>query len=134
MLLCSVLGFLDATYLTVEHYRGVIPACTVVNGCEKVLTSAYSTVFGIPVALGGAFFYLVIIFLLLFYFDTKKSSILLLAARLTPLGFAASVYFFSLQAFIIHSWCLYCLGSAITSTLLFIMGTTLAFKKSASAL
>lgn len=130
MLVLSLLGFLDATYLTIEHYRGVIPACNTVNGCEKVLTSSYSVVYGIPVALGGAVFYLAVLFLLLFYFDTKKFGALRLAARLTPLGFLASIYFFSLQAFILHSWCLYCLGSAVTSTLLFVIGMTVAFKKS----
>jgi len=46
----SAVGFLDATYLTVEHYRVGIPPCAIL-GCEIVLTSAQSRIAGVPVAL-----------------------------------------------------------------------------------
>jgi len=121
-LIFSLLGFLDATYLTVQHYQGVIPPCTVVNGCEKVLTSSYSTIANVPVALGGAVYYLAMIVLSLLYFDTKNHHWLKRAAHFSIIGLLASAYFISLQLFVIHALCLYCLGSAITSTVLFILG------------
>lgn len=117
----SLLGFLDASYLTIGHYRNVIPPCTLVTGCETVLTSQYSTMFGVPVALGGATYYLFILLASLFYLDSKNEKVLLFVANATILGLLASVYFLSLQIFVIGAYCLYCLGSIATSTSLFIV-------------
>ncbi len=123
----ALIGFADAAYLTVEHYQGVIPPCSLTGGCEKVLTSAYSTVAGIPVSLVGAAYYLLIAVGSLIYLeskhiskaDTHNSSFLKWGLLLTVPGFLASIWFFAAQAFILHSYCLYCLGSAITTTILF---------------
>ena len=118
----SLLGFLDATYLAIEHYRGVVPPCAIVTGCETVTTSQFSLILGVPVALLGAMYYLLLTVLSILYFDTKNERWIKQAAILTPLGLLASTWFIYLQAFIIKAWCLYCLGSAVTSTLLFIVG------------
>ncbi len=119
LIVIVVLGFADATFLTVEHYRNAIPPCTT-DGCETVLTSKYATVAGIPVALGGAVYYLFLLVLFVAYIDTKKEIILRSALLFTTIGFLSSVYFFILQAFVIRAFCQYCLGSAATSTILFV--------------
>ena len=121
-LLVSLLGFLDASYLTIEHYRGVVPPCAIVSGCAAVTTSQYSLIFDIPVALLGTLYYPIILLSLITYLDTKQEIILKWVARCTVLGLLASVYFVYLQTFVIKAWCLYCLGSATTSTILFILG------------
>jgi len=54
MLVLSAIGFLDATYLTVEHYRGEIPPCAIIGGCEAVLTSPQAKIADVPVALLGS--------------------------------------------------------------------------------
>ena len=41
----ALIGFIDASFLTIEHYRGVVPPCSIISGCEKVTTSEYSEVF-----------------------------------------------------------------------------------------
>ncbi len=50
------IGIIDSIYLTVVHYLPGALDCptigTLVN-CETVLTSAYSTVFGVPLAIIG---------------------------------------------------------------------------------
>ncbi|MEK7487729.1 MAG: vitamin K epoxide reductase family protein [Patescibacteria group bacterium] len=117
----SAIGLLDATYLTVKHYLGGIPPCTL-RGCEVVLTSAYNTIAGIPVALLGALYYATIFILSLAYIISKKEVVIRRASYLTPVGFLASVYFVYLQLFVINAICLYCMASAATSTLLFILG------------
>ena len=117
----SAIGLLDATYLTVKHYLGGIPPCTL-RGCEVVLTSAYNTIAGVPVALLGVLYYVTILLLSLAYLVSKKEAILRYAAHLTPAGFLASAYFVYLQLFVIKAICLYCMASAATSTLLFILG------------
>lgn len=124
----ALLGFADASYLTIEHYSGVIPPCSVTGGCETVLTSAYSTVFGIPVALGGAIFYLFILVSIFIYFESKNTKLLKWSLLLTVIGFIASLWFIYVQAFILHSYCVYCLGSFSTSTILFVIATYI-FKK-----
>ncbi len=118
----SFLGFADASYLTIEHLRGVPPNCSFLEGCAEVTSSPYSEIAGIPVALGGALYYLSILLLSIAFLDSKKETLFRLACLLTPLGFLASAYFVFLMAFVIQALCIYCLGSAISSTLLFILG------------
>ncbi len=118
----SFLGFLDATFLTAEHYLGPLLGCPIFGGCDKVLVSPYSAVAGIPVALFGAIYYLAIFVLGIAYFDTGRVKILKLAASLTPLGLIASLWFLYLQLFVIKALCFYCIISLTTSTLLFVLG------------
>lgn len=117
--LIAILGLLDATYLTILHYRGVLPSCNLVVGCENVLTSNFATFAAIPVALLGTLFYLSILICTLLYLDTKKLACLRVAFLLTIPGLLASLYFLYLQAFVIHYYCQYCLFSLFTSTILF---------------
>ncbi|OGJ43028.1 hypothetical protein A3B60_03830 [Candidatus Peregrinibacteria bacterium RIFCSPLOWO2_01_FULL_39_12] len=118
----SFIGFLDAGYLTVVHYTGADLACSFLEGCEIVTTSKYSLIFGIPVALLGALYYLTILILSLLYFDTKNNILLKIFPALTIFGFLASGWFIYLQIFVIKALCEYCILSAVTSTILFILG------------
>lgn len=129
-ILLGLLGFLDATYLTIGHYRHALPPCSIVHGCSQVLTSQYSTFIGVPVALLGVFYYLFILLSALAYFETKRVSILRRAAQITTIGFLGSLYFLTLQIFILRAFCLYCLFSIGTSTILFVAGRLV--KKSTS--
>lgn len=113
-------GFLDATYLAAKYYLGEPVVCSILNGCEKVTSSQYAAIFGIPVALLGSLYYLLIFVLTVIYLDSRNEKFFRLAAGLTPIGFLASLIFVYLQVFVIHALCLYCLISAATSTLLFI--------------
>jgi uncharacterized membrane protein len=114
----AALGFIDATYLTVEHFLNKIPPCGI-TGCETVLTSAYSTIASIPVSLLGSLDYLFIIILLMTYYDTRKEIFLRAALLFTVVGFLFSVYFVIIQAFVLGAYCLYCMFSALISTILF---------------
>lgn len=121
-LLVSFLGFIDSAYLTVKHYQGEVPPCSIIKGCEVVTTSSYSEIAGISVALLGALYYVVVLLLTVGYFDSKKDSILKFVAYLTLIGFLFSLWFLYVQAFILKAFCQYCLFSAVTSTALFIIG------------
>lgn len=127
LIVLASIGFIDATFLTIEHYRNVIPPCTT-DGCEIVLTSSYSAILGIPVALLGALYYLLLLVLLLAYIDTKNTKVLKSALIFTSLGLVAGIYFFIIQAFVIHAFCQYCLVSGFTSALLFIISMTVLYK------
>lgn len=126
-LVVSALGFIDATYLSVQHFLGEIPPCTI-DGCEFVLTSAQSTILGVPVALLGSLYYLLILVLSISYLDTKNNKILKNLSFISIFGFIASIYFVYLQLFVIKYICQYCMISAITSTIIFITGMCALYK------
>ncbi|OGF63378.1 hypothetical protein A2926_03965 [Candidatus Giovannonibacteria bacterium RIFCSPLOWO2_01_FULL_44_40] len=125
----SLIGFLDSAYISAKHYLGTPVACSIFEGCEKVLTSQYATIAGVPVALSGAFYYLTVFVLVVLYLDTGGKRFLLAAAHLTIAGFLASLWFVYLQLFVIGAICVYCIISAITSTALFMLGLLVIFKK-----
>ncbi len=121
-LILSLVGFLDATYLTAKHYVGGPIICPIFGGCEKVLASPYSMIWFIPVALLGVFYYGLISVLTVAYLDSKKLEFLKLAAQLTLMGLLASAWFMFVQIFLIQALCFYCVVSATISTVLFILG------------
>ncbi len=127
-LIFSAIGFADATYLTVKHFLGTPIPCAILQGCEQVTNSQFATIFGVPVALLGSGYYLTVLILTVIYLDTRKVFAIKLAASLTIFGFLASLWFIFLQVFIIKAICLYCMVSAATSTLLFIIGMVYLIK------
>ncbi|OGZ44486.1 MAG: hypothetical protein A3J55_04590 [Candidatus Ryanbacteria bacterium RIFCSPHIGHO2_02_FULL_45_17b] len=128
-LFVAFIGFMDAAYLTAKHYVGEIPPCSLASGCETVLTSPYATLGGnIPIALVGASYYLALFVGGIIYADTKNIAVLKTTAYFTTAGFVTSVILVSLQMFVIHALCLYCIASAITSTVLFILGVVILKK------
>ncbi|HUK57055.1 MAG TPA: vitamin K epoxide reductase family protein [Nitrospiria bacterium] len=121
-LILSLIGFADATFLTVKHYAGGPLNCSIFEGCEKVTTGPYASLVGIPLSLLGAAYYLAIFLLTIAYLDTRRGGILYFTAGMTFVGFAASAWFVYLQLFVIRAVCPYCMVSALTSTVLFILG------------
>lgn len=128
-IIVALLGLADSLYLAIEHFMGVVPPCTI-SDCEVVLTSKYAVILGVPVSLLGAIYYGLIVALSVSYLDTRKSYFLTCAMLATHAGLIASIYFISLQAFVIGSWCPYCVLSGITSTTLWLIGRYVLNKKS----
>ncbi|MDP3710739.1 MAG: vitamin K epoxide reductase family protein [bacterium] len=129
-IVAGFIGFLDAAYLTVQHYQqGVLP-CYIFEGCDLVTTSKYSAIFGIPVSLFGALYYVFIMLAALFYLDTKNKKALKILKILPVVGLVATIWFLFLQIFIIKAICFYCVVSAVTSTTIFISGLFLKIKSS----
>ncbi len=126
-LLLGFFGFLDSAYLTILHYRNIIPPCTI-HGCEAVLTSTYSMVGPIPLALLGVIFYLTVIIVCLLIVIEGKRQLLRFFHFTVLVGFFVSVVLFLIQALIIKSFCQYCLLSEVTSTGL-LMLSLLQFKQ-----
>jgi len=56
----AILGVAIAAYLTYVHYANVSPICAS-GGCERVQTSSYAELAGVPVALLGLLAYLAIL-------------------------------------------------------------------------
>ncbi|MCR4334794.1 MAG: vitamin K epoxide reductase family protein [Patescibacteria group bacterium] len=117
-LILSFLGFIDASYLSIEHFLGKIPPCSLVKGCEIVTTSSYSVIAGVPVALMGAIYYLIIFLCSVALITNPKVLFYRIIKILIPIGFISSLYFVYVQIEILKAICLYCMFSAFTSLLL----------------
>ncbi len=117
----SLIGLLDATYLTIQHYRDFWLDCGPLLNCDEVMGSQFATISGIPLALLGALYYLAVFLMVVAYYDREHRCILSIIANLTVLGFVASLILVYLQVFIIRAFCLYCLLSAVSSTGLFVL-------------
>ena len=124
----ALLGFLDAVYLTAQHYLGFTLACPI-TGCSAVLKSSYAIFLGFPIALFGALYYLAILLGVVAYLDRKKEVFLLGAALLTIPGFLTTLGLIYLQLFVINSICLYCMISALTTTSLFVLSLPLLLRE-----
>lgn len=122
LLAIAPIGFLDASYLTIEHFLKRIPPCSITHGCEKVTTSVYSVILGVPMSLLGALYYLAVIIGLIYFLDAKKDWALKLVSGFTAVGFLFSLYLVYLQFFVIKAICQWCMLSALSSIALFIFG------------
>ena len=128
LLVLSYLGFMDAFYLTVKHFTGSALQCSVFDGCDAVTSSKYAEILGIPLALLGALYYLGIFFGAILLHTTKNRTIAILLSFATILGFLTSIVLVYLQAIVLEQYCEYCMLSALSSTLIFILGMIL-FRK-----
>ena len=127
--LFCLLGLADATYLTVLALTGETAACGGQAGCSEVLGSAYAKVGGIPVALFGvAGYFTAFTFAIFagFRHDRARKFFALTVGAL----FAATLWLLYVQAFVLHSFCRFCLFSAAITFLL--MGLVVATPPSAS--
>jgi len=104
-----------AGYLTYVHYAGLKPLCTAGGSCEKVQTSVYSELAGVPVALLGLLGYAAILGVLLSPdSETRRFTIM----ALTLVGFAFSAYLTYREVYSIHAICEWCASSAAILTVM----------------
>jgi uncharacterized membrane protein len=122
MIVLTVIGLADATYLTVVHYAGITVLCTTKhNSCAAVQASYYSKVAGVPVALLGLIGYLGILASLLV---PEREETRLATLALTLFGFGFSAFLTYQETFTIQGhpiYCEWCVGSAIILTVLFVL-------------
>ena len=116
----SLIGVADSVYLTIEHISGRSVRCTIVQGCSTVLSSAYASYRGIPLALVGAVAYFTVFSLAtLAAFDYKLAAKLLVPVVAGML--LVTVWLIYLQAFVIEAFCQFCLLSAAVTLALSII-------------
>lgn len=118
----AIVGIFDASYLTIEHLRGVPVQCGILQGCDIVTNSAYSEFLGIPTAAMGVLYYIFAAGILIAMADMKRVLFAYAFSALSVIGFLFSAWFVYLQLFVINAICIYCMLSATSSTLLFLLG------------
>ena len=129
--LLSLVGLIDALYLTIQHVTGQSVRCTVTGGCSEVLSSSYATVGPIPLAALGAIAYFTVFSLATLAAFGYTSARRLLAA-LVAIMCLTSLWLLYVQAFVIEHFCQYCLlSAAITFTLTVIVIIDLILQRQA---
>lgn len=116
LLVLTVIGIGLASYLTYVHYSGIKPLCGRNGGtCEKVQTSRYSELAGVPVALMGLIGYVAILGTLLLREDERSR---FATVAITLGGFGFSCYLTYREVFTLKEICEWCVSSAILMTIL----------------
>jgi len=111
--LVGCFGFVDSGYLTIEHLQGSYIRCG--DDCSAVLGSKYAEgVAGVPLAAFGAMAYGSVIAAAVFAAGGSKLARQALVILATIMALV-SLWLLYLQAFVIHSFCKYCLASAAAS-------------------
>jgi len=115
-LLASILGLGISLYIFQKKFTKTKLICPRESSCDHLVHSVYSNTFGIPNEILGIIYYILqIIFWILFIYlpnSLNQISYFLLVIA-TTLAVLFSIYLVAIQAFIIRSWCLWCLGTAL---------------------
>ena len=115
----TLIGLAVAAYLTYVHYDGIQPVCGLGGDCEKVQTSEWADLAGVPVALLGLIGYAAILATL--FVDREEA--LVAGALIALVGFGFSAYLTYRELFSIDAICPWCVASAVIMTLLAIIMT-----------
>ena len=115
-LILSFMGFLLATYLTIMHFRHIIPPCSATGSCEQVLTSKFATIGPVPLALLGSLFYLCLMILCILILTNYRKLFVNFFYEVAAVGFLVSMILILIQAYVLHAFCQYCLTSEAIST------------------
>ena len=115
----AVLGLGVAAYLTYVHYDGIKPVCGLGGDCEKVQTSEWADLAGVPVALLGLIGYAAILVTLFI----EREEALVAGALIALVGFGFSAYLTYRELFTIDAICPWCVASAVIMALLAIIMT-----------
>jgi uncharacterized membrane protein len=117
ILALALVGLCVAAYLTYVHYEDIKPVCGLGGDCQKVQTSQWSKVGGVPVALLGLIGYALILASLFVPGEAGRVA----GAFLALIGFAFSAYLTYRELFSIDAICPWCVVSACLMTLLAVL-------------
>jgi protein-disulfide isomerase len=114
-LAAALVGAGISAYLLVEYATGRSGLCVTGSGCDEVRASAFAYPFGIPMPLFGLVFYLAVAWIA--WRSLEPAQLLGMSPRvalaaLALAGLAVSIVLTSIEAFVIHAFCTWCLGQA----------------------
>jgi uncharacterized membrane protein len=122
MLALAFIGIVDAFYDSYAIYNGQLLWCPPpIDGCNTVASSPYARIFDIPLGYLGFVYYLYMAGVAaLLAFDPFSRGLRLGVLLYAATGVLFSTYFMYVQFTFIHSFCIYCLISAVLTLLLLI--------------
>lgn len=126
----AVTGLAIATYLVITHYGDQPIVCTAVGDCERVNSSEYAVVAGLPVAVLGAIAYAVIALLVAIALRSSNATALIVAWAVALASSAFSAYLTYIEVYVIDAICVYCVASASLMTAILALLTTALWRQS----
>ena len=111
----ALLGLAISIYLTYVHYAGIEPVCSSISNCERVQSSEYADLLGIPVAVLGIAGYAAILASLFTRVEVT--------ALLAYLALAFSAYLTWAEVFKVDAICQWCVASAIVTLAIAVLAT-----------
>src|SRR5262245_40252133 len=119
ILVLSLIFNAVSIYVTQGNYTGQTLWRPILDGCNAVLNSPYSRIFGVPMSYFGFIYYLYMFALAArLAYDPFSNSLRFRAVLYAGVGAASSLYFMYLQLGFIREVSIYCLTSAVTPFLL----------------
>ena len=116
----ALIGLVDAIYLTIHHFTAVAVPCGESFDCGAVLSSQYAEIGGVPLAIfGAAAYFTAFSMAILAAFGNRLMWTLFGVQVSLMLLFTAWLVY--LQAFVIEAFCQFCLLSAGTTFVLFVV-------------
>jgi uncharacterized membrane protein len=126
----ALIGIAIAGYLTWVHYAGLNPVCVGGSGgCERVQSSRWAELAGIPVAVLGLGGYVVILGTL----ALPEEPGALAAAFLSLVGFGFSCWLTYVEIAKIDAICQWCVASAVVMTALALVSVARVLRGAAHA-
>jgi uncharacterized membrane protein len=116
----ALIGLADAVYLTIHHYTAEPVPCSIITGCEQVLTSSYAEIAGIPLAIFGAVAYLTAFVLAVLSAFRSHLTWTLFGIQVVIMSLFTG-WLLYLQGVVIEAFCQFCLISAATTFTLLII-------------
>jgi uncharacterized membrane protein len=118
----ALVGLLISAYLLLYKINVLGSLACGTGGCETVQSSPWATFLWLPVPLWGVAGYATILGLALLGLQPRFAHQRWLGLTLfwtATFAFGFSVYLTGVEAFLIHAWCRWCVGSAIVAMLIF---------------
>ena len=124
LILLSVLGTLDAAYLSYAHLLDS-GGCGTGSRCDEVMASPYSSLGGVPLSVFGLGLYVAI---LIASWRSLHGNLRAESMRWVSLfalvGNLPTLFLLYLQAFVIGAWCPFCILSAATILSILVLSLT----------
>ena len=122
--LLALVGLFVAVYLTLFKIGVIGQLVCAAGSCETVQTSRWAIFMGAPVAAWGIGFYVAVLALAIAgtterWEDSPRLSLVMLLV--TGWGALFSLWLTSLELFVIHAICQWCVGSAVIALALFVV-------------
>jgi uncharacterized membrane protein len=120
-LIFTTAGVVDAGYLSWIKITGTEARCLPgLGNCGTVNNSAYSLLYGVPVAYLGLMTYLILFGMIIFWLKRGENSITIYGFfGVSLVGFLFSGYLTYVEVGILHAICFFCVLSAIFMTVIF---------------
>jgi len=133
LLALGLLGVFISTYLLWVYTSPSRPLVCMGAGCDAVRGSRYAHLWGVPMPAYGILMYATLVILI--FGEALVSAplaqlIRFALAAIAGAGFLFSLYLTYLEGFVIHGWCEWCVTSAITVTLFFVLACVELFRPS----